>query len=185
MRLAPVLASVVALGALTSAAKAELVTKFYQTPFPGVSLTYGAVIYEFDEENFLDLTGYNLVNTRTQIEFLPEPGQDFSSLHVEFLVPVIPNDPDASVFLQILGTDLTETSPGLWTYTAETEELNGIIRSGRFSLTMFGLDQDENPIWIPGAFTDTSGFYLTVAIPEPSTTALLLPALGLLARRRR
>ena len=172
--------------AAASAARADVVTAEYRLPENlgdgGMSLDYFQFGYE-GPNGWEVLTGYEIVESRFQATFTPNPGTVLDDLLIAFVVPV---DPSASgnTYFAVYGDQLVETSPGSGTYafSMTTADFNGPIRSGRFSLELYSLG--DPPTAIGGTFTADSGFYFDVLIPEPTSLGLL-GLTGLAALRRR
>lgn len=158
---------------------AETVTAAFH-PVPGVSLNYGSFGYTDDEGNYQILTDQQIVSTRILIDFTPAPGLDPLSFIAAMVVPT----DSVNQFLVVEGTDLTVLPNGVWHYEATTNDFNGIIRSGRFSVDCYAVDPATgDPLSISGDFSDESGFFFTVVVPEP-TTLSCFALTPLLSRKR-
>lgn len=155
---------------LASSAQAYDVTASYPLNRMNVALTYGWFGYTDSNENFINLTGYEVTSTRIVVDFVPDPDNDPTMLYVAMLVPVIPNDPNSPGYIEILGADLVETPPGSGVYHYEhvTDLLDGVVRAGRFSIETYGIDPvTQEPIALHGSFLPGSGIFFTVDGPEP------------------
>lgn len=178
-----------ALGALAAGSQAqatETITRSYLMPFIGITLDYFAFGVSDADGNFVSLAGQQILSSRVEIDFTPEPGVDVSSLVMWMAVPV---QGVASQYFGIEGSQLVQTTPGTWHYELTTDAYNGILYNGRFSVQSYGLNSLGDPVQLPGTVTATTGFHFTVGspVPEAGTWALMavgLPALLLVRRRK-
>lgn len=143
---------------------------------------------------FEPLTGNRIVSSRVTVNFRPGlvdngSGQmvpfDVNHLELSMVVPVILDDQNGTELFHVLGSDLVQTAPGTWTYELVTDAFNGEIRGGRFSLDIEAFDQQGDPVPLAGEFFGGSGFFYTVAVPEPAAGLVALPAIAALVGRRR
>lgn len=173
-----------ALGLTAKSADAEIVTRTFPLPHVGISLDYGNFGYTDPDDNYVVLTGYDIVHTHAVIDYTPAPGEDPSLFTVHMVVPVTGAN---SEFLEILGSSFTETTPGHFHYELDSDDFNGTIRAGRYSLEIYSQDAEGNPISTAGVIDPTSGITFSVAIPEPTGSVLgFAPiATALLTRRRK
>ena len=186
-RLAP-FAFAAAVGLSAAVAPADVVTAEYNLPetLPagGMSLDYGFFGYE-GPNGFESLVGHEVIASRFDATFTPDPGVDIQDLFIGFVVPV---DPTLSgeTFWAITGDMFTETVPGSGVYTLSlsTDDFNGPARPGRFSLEAHTLADPPTPIG--GTFAPGSGFEFDVLrVPEPTSAMALAGAAGALGLRRR
>lgn len=176
------LAAVAAMSTSAATASAELAEVQYK-PFPGISARYFVFGYTPDGGDFVDLTGYEIVSSRAHINFTPDPGTNAKNMVAQMVVPVL----DAqSEFYEVLGSDLIETTPGVWQFDIPANDLyDGIIRTGSFTVDCYGQDPiTGDPTSIAGTFSDDSGFFFTVNVPEPMSGAMAAVGMMLLRRRR-
>lgn len=178
-----------ALGALLTVGQAgatDTITRSYLMPRIGITYDYFAFGISDPDGNFVSLAGQQILSSRVEIDFTPEPGVDVSSLVMWMAVPV---QGVASQYFGIEGSQLVQTTPGTWHYELTTDAYNGIIYNGRFSVQSYGLNSLGDPISLPGLVSATTGFHFTVGspVPEAGTWALMaigLPALLLVRRRK-
>jgi len=104
----------------------------------------------------------------------------------------VPVEGAESQYFAVDASQLVETSPGLYHFDLTTDDFNGVIYSGRWSIKSYVLDPNGNPLGIPGWLSPDTGFSFTVsspsAVPEPASAAMLLAGLALIpvfARRKR
>lgn len=170
-----------AAGCVGSVSAAETVTAVFR-PAPGYSLNYGSFGYTDEAGEYHILTDQEIISTHILLDFTPAPGLDPLSFVAAMVVPT----DSLNQFLLVEGSDLTVLPNGDWHYEATTNDYNGIIRSGRFSVDCYAVDPATgDPVSISGTFSDPSGFFFTVALtPEPTSLAAL-GAASLLTRRRR
>jgi hypothetical protein len=151
-----------------SVAQAVEVTATYNLPSPGVALNFGWFGYTDPNDNFIQLAGYEITHTRIVVDFVPDAGNDPTTLYIGMAVPVTPFDPNGVDFIEVSGSSLVETTPGVFHYELDTEAYDGIARSGRFSLEVYGLDPVTfEPVPLSGTFLEGSGIFFTVDGPEP------------------
>lgn len=174
---------VLMIGLLGSRALAANTVEVQYHPVPGYSLNYGMMGYTDEDGNFLSLEGQPIVSARAHFEFTPDQGTDASTFVAGMVVPVTGA---TSEFFLVEGTQFTQSSPGLFTFDLpSTTDFNGIVRGGRFSVDCYAVDPDTgDPIAISGDLSSNSGFFFTVAVPEPASAAGL-GILFVLARRKR
>jgi hypothetical protein len=168
--------------AIAGAAHAENVTATFPIPMVGIALNYGSFGYTPDGGEYTVLTGAEIISSEVSFEFTPETGVDVSDLLVAMVVPV---EGAVSEYFAFTGDELTETSPGKYSYKLTTNDHNGIIRPGRFSIETYGLDDEGNPVSLPGVVSGDSAFVFTVAVPEPASLSALAGGALLVGRRRR
>ncbi len=185
--IAPAALALSALAAHGQASATETITRSYLMPGIGYTYDYFAFATSDAEGNFVNLAGQQILSSRVEIDFTPNPGVDISGLVMWMAVPVLNVE---SQYFGIDASQLVETSPGTFHYELTTNAYNGTIYSGRFSVQSYGLDAMGNPISLPGTVSATTGFHFTVTspVPELGSWALMgsgLPLLLLLARRRR
>jgi hypothetical protein len=158
-----------------------------------VSLNFFQFGYTDGGGDFIPLTGAHIEQAQVKINFrpglVPGPGPhqvpfDVDQLRVSMVVPVLLDDPKGTELFLVEGTQLVETSPGTFTFNLTTDAFNGEIRSGRFSLDIGAFDEQGEPVPMAGEFFGGSGFYYTVAVPEPASVGLLAVASLVLRRRR-
>ena len=193
-------AMTVSIGALTATFAPAAVTPTVVAPYEidnpqagPVSINYFQFGYTNSNGDFGPLTGNRIVSSRVTINFRPGlvdngNGQmvpfNVNHLEVSMVVPVLLDDPNGSELFEVLGADMVQTSPGNYAHELVTDAFNGEIRSGRFSLDIEAFDAQGEPVPLAGEFFGGSGFYYTVAVPEPGFM-VVLPALAMLAVRRR
>jgi hypothetical protein len=178
--LAIALFAAVSTGSAANAAD-TVVAKFL--PRIGASLQYGSFGYTNDEGEYEVLTDHQIIKTRIVIDFIPGPGVDPLAF---FAGMVVPTD-GPSQFLTVEGSKLTAAGDGSYHYEASSDDYNGTIYAGRFSIDCYGIDVTTGePTSLSGSsFGPESGFFFTVAVPEPTTLSTLAGGSLLLARRRR
>lgn len=177
------------IGALLGVGQAsatDTIERSYLIPRIGITYDYFAFGINDPDGNFINLAGQQILSSRVEIEFTPDPGVDISTLVMWMAVPV---QGVASQYFGIEGSQLVETTPGTWRYALTTDAYNGIIYSGRFSVQAYGLNSLGDPITLPGIVGENTGFHFTVGspVPEAGTWALMaagVPALLLVRRRR-
>ena len=181
--LLPALAAVLLSATL---ARGDVVTAHYNVPENlddgGIALDYGFFGYD-GPDGFTSLVGYQVIESRFDAVFTPNPGVNIEDLLIDFVVPVFPTL-SGEEFWSFSGADFVETSPGSGTYaiSVTTDAFNGPARAGRFSMQLYSVADPPTPIG--GVFTPGSGFEFDVVVPEPGSLGLLAAA-GLLALRRR
>jgi len=171
-------------------ASAETVDLFYHVRDIGISYDYRGMGYAGPDGEYTSLTGANIISSSVILDFTTAPDVDITNLHMQMVVPVLNA---TSEFFAVLGPDLTQVSPGHYTFSLTTDAYNGEIRDGRFSIESFVLDAQGSPTSIDATVTASTGFYYTVElptspVPEPASALLLLGGLAVvpaLARRRR
>lgn len=164
-----------------SVSNAEVVTAEFPIPMVGIALNYGSFGYTPEGGDYTVLTDAEIISSRVTFKFTPNQGVDPSALVVAMAVPVTGA---VSEYFAFDGSDLVQTSPGVYEYSLITNDHNGIIRGGRFGIETYGLDPDGNPVGLPGVVSDDSGFYFTVVVPEPTTLTAVAGASLLMTRRR-
>lgn len=187
-RLAASAALVMAVCGAGTAAAADTIDLFYNVPLIGVSLDYGGMGYTDADGNFVNLAGQEILSASVEIDFRPGRSIDWNTLHMAMVVPV---EGAESQYFAVDASQLVETSPGLYHFEMTTDDFNGVIYSGRWSIESYALDADGNPIKIGGWLSPDTGFSFTVsspsAVPEPASAAMLLAGLALIpvfARRK-
>lgn len=168
--------------AAAGAAHAETVTATFPIPMVGIELNYGSFGYTPDGGEYTVLTGAEIISSSVSFEFTPADGVDMSDVHIAMVVPV---EGAVSEYFSFGGEDLKQNEPGKYSFSLTTNDHNGIIRPGRFSIETYGLDDEGNPISLPGEVTEGSAFVYTVVVPEPTTLSALAAGSLLLSRRRR
>jgi hypothetical protein len=164
-----------------AAARGEIVELQYR-PVPGVSLQYGSMGYTPDDGEYTPLTGFDVVSSRAYFKFTPDDGIDMSTFVAAMAVPVAADEQ----FYYIDGASMTQTSPGVWEGSIAANNLyNGTILASRFAVDCYAVDPTTGkPVFIGGTFSDDSGFFFSVEIPEP-LGATFFAVGGLMMRRRR
>lgn len=186
---APALAQSASTGAsfASEAAVDQTHDLFYSVWRMGIAISYLGMGYSDDDGNFVSLAGSQITSASVILSYTAEPGDDIASIVMHMDVPVTGSQ---SVWFEVTGDQLTQTSPGVWSYTMTTDIFNGTVRAGRFGIESFAFDANGNPVGLGGDMSADTGFYFTVQspVPEASTTLMLLGGLGvlpLLARRRK
>lgn len=169
--------------AATGAANAAdtVIARF--TPALDASLNYGSFGYTDELGEYHVLTDNRIVSTHVVVDFTPGPGVKTDHLFVGMVVPTdSPNQ-----FIAVEGSALTHVGDGNYHYELTTDDYNGIIRSGRFSVDSYGVDPitGEPASLMGSSFGPDTGFYFTVLLPEPATLSALAGASMFLRRRRR
>jgi hypothetical protein len=177
------------LGFVAPVQAADTIDLFYRMPRIGIAFSYIGMGFVNADGDFQSLAGQQIVSAHMTIDFTPDPGVDWTNLHMDMAVPVTGAQ---SQYFAVEGSQLVETTPGTYHYDITTDMYNGTIYEGRFGIESYG-DTPDGGIGLPGTLSASTGYYFTVTspvnpVPEPATVALMLAGLvtvPLIAKRRK
>jgi hypothetical protein len=150
----------------------------------------------FEGDAFHSFVGARIVESRLTVHFQLDPippihngvvtAFDPALLRLQILVPVIADaGAETDTLFRFDGSDLVPNAHGEWDAEITTDDFNGLIRAGRFSLNVLAMDENGEVVPLSGAFVNGSGFYFTVNTPEPATAGVAASVLSLLGRHKR
>ena len=167
MRRSRVASAIFVLGALSASALAQPVTVVYELPeHPGLELLFGW----FGGNEPLE---GEIVATRADIDFTPEPGTDTANFMSSFSVPVDPPLSGNSEFL-LIGAEIGWFGTQRQTYSIATDAFNGPIRPGRFGWIIAGADPNQP---LEGTLVNSRIEFDVLVTPqcEPDLTTTAIP----------
>ena len=127
------------------------------------SADFGYMGYTDKNGNFIELTGQKILGGWVEVEFAPAKGRDTAVFTMEMVVPV---EGSNELLFTVHASDLIPMGRGKYRATLTSNQFNGTIRPGRYSIETFGTDANGERVELHGALSDSTGFHFIVTKPD-------------------
>lgn len=127
------------------------------------SADFGYMGYTDKDGNFIELTGQKILGGWVDVEFTPAQRRDSKVFTMQMLVPV---EGSSELLFTVEAKDLIPIGQGRYRATLTSNEFNGTIRPGRYSIETFGTNADGERVVLRGSLSDSTGFHFIVTKPD-------------------
>lgn len=142
---------------------ANRIVEVFNPAVAGSSVDYGQMGYTDDDGNFISVAGEKILGAWAEFTFIPEGRLDVGRFTAEMAVPVL--DAPSELF-HVSSSQLVPIGNGRYRATFTSKQFNGTVRTGRYSVEVFGTNAKGETVPLRGRLTDDSGFYFSVTQPD-------------------
>ena len=151
------------LPAVATTAANRIVVEVFNPAVAGSSVDYGQMGYVDDDGNFISVAGEKILGAWAEFTFIPESRLDAERFTAEMAVPVL--DAPSELF-RVTASQLIPLGNGRYRATFTSQQFNGTVRTGRYSVEVFGTNANGATVPLHGRLSDDSGFYFSVTRPD-------------------
>ena len=129
----------------------------------GSSVDYGQMGYIDDDGNFNSGAGEKILGAWVEFTFIPDSRLDVGRFTAEMAVPVL--DAPSELF-RVTASQLVPIGNNRYRATFTSKQFNGTVRTGRYSVEVFGTNASGATVPLHGRLSADSGFYFSVTRPD-------------------
>jgi len=142
---------------------ANRIVEVFNPAVVGSSVDYGQMGYVDDDGNFISVAGEKILGAWVEFTFIPESRLDAERFTAQMAVPVL--DAPSELF-QVTSSQLVPIGNGRYRAALTSKQFNGIVRTGRYSVEVFGTNANGATVPLHGRLSADSGFYFSVTRPD-------------------
>ena len=142
---------------------ANRIVEVFNPAVAGSSVDYGQMGYVDDDGYFISVAGEKILGAWAEFTFIPESRLDAERFTAEMAVPVL--DAPGELF-RVTASQLIPLGNGRYRATFTSKQFNGTVRTGRYSVEVFGTNASGATVPLHGRLSDDSGFYFSVTRPD-------------------
>ena len=142
---------------------ANRIVEVFNPAVVGASVDYGQMGYIDDDGNFISVAGEKILGAWVEFTFIPESRLDVGRFTAEMAVPVL--DAPSELF-RVTASQLVPIGNNRYRATFTSKQFNGTVRTGRYSVEVFGTNASGATVPLHGRLSADSGFYFSVTRPD-------------------